>query len=414
MQNTDGLKTSTSPAITFRGGLSSPFHRWFRLTPSFSPELVAEWLESRSSHVKPGLLDPFSGAGTTAIVAKSIGLDAVATEINPFLAFVGRTCTDWDVRGQTVADSRSDVLRTAEVALRTGARDVEVFADELGVAIPPIHNVQRWWRSDVLRELLALKWAIESQEESVKPFLNLAVAQIVYSSANITLGRLQIAFVDRGNESIEVLEPFSLAVDAMIEDLEAVEGKRSGNVQVSEGDATILDNIEDGSIGAVFTSPPYPNRYSYVWNTRPHLYLLDFFSTAREAAELDIQTIGGTWGSATSMHQKGVRELRPNVANSAGPVIEQLHEASTLMGNYVTKYFNDLDLHLEVLKPKLKPGSPVGYVVGNSETKGIMIETQDILGKLLVEHGFGNVDLNVLRKRNSGAGLTEVTVSAIL
>ena len=37
----------------------------------------------------------------------------------------------------------------------------------------------------------------------------------------------------------------------------------------------------------VITSPPYPNRYSYVWNTRPHLYMLQIFTKRSEGGDLD-------------------------------------------------------------------------------------------------------------------------------
>lgn len=404
--------SSVSSKVTFKGGLSAPFHRWFRLTPSFSPDLVNRWLDDHSKTLRPLLLDPFSGAGTTAIVAKSWGVDAIALEINPFLAFVGQTCTNWQCDADELEEVGREVLSLAATYIEQGSSDIEEFSQEIQVPIPPIHNVNRWWRHDVLRQLLALKKAISSQDAKFQPYLTLSLAEIVYASANITLGRLQIAFVDRSDQPIYVFEPFEEVLGRVVEDLRAVNGLTPASSTVLEGDSTRLEQIEEGSIGGVFTSPPYPNRYSYVWNTRPHLYLLDFFTTPREAAALDVRTIGGTWGTATSMHQKSVHELRPFVEKAAGDVISQLHDKSLLMGNYVSKYFNDLDLHLDSLKPKLIPGSPVGYVVGNSETKGIMVETHDILADLMRQHGFGSLKQEVLRKRNSGAGLTEVTVSA--
>ena len=406
-------KRKSRAAVTFEGGLDASFHRWFRLTPSFSPQLVDKWLDRFVDNVSPVLLDPFAGAGTTAIVAKSRGLDSIGVEINPFLAFVGNTCVDWSVSPALLKTDAETAVSYAQALVSEGPIDPEEFALSLGVTLPPIHNVSRWWRDHVLRQIVALRHAIGSADETTASHLRLALGQITYSTANITLGRLQVAFIDRSTHTIEVFDPFLFAVMRMVDDLVTGVPAAPGESKIINADSTRLDSLQDGTIGAVFTSPPYPNRYSYVWNTRPHLYLLEFFTTPKEAAELDRVTIGGTWGSATSSLQKGLIEPSRNVANALGSVLEQLHTESVLMGNYVTKYFNDLDTHIAALKPKLKVGAPVGYVVGNSESKGIMIETHDALASLFSAHGFSNIEQEILRKRNSGAGLTEVTVSAL-
>lgn len=83
------------------------------------------------------------------------------------------------------------------------------------------------------------------------------------------------------------------------------------------------------------------------------------------------------------------------------------------MGNYVTKFFNDLDAHLQSLRRKVVSGAPIGYVVGNTETNGIMVETHDILASLFAANGFGRIEQDYLRARNSGAGLVEVTVTGV-
>lgn len=405
-------KRSRRAAVTFEGGLDAPFHRWFRLTPSFSPDLVRGWLSKHG--VQPGnlVLEPFAGAGTTNIVARELGIDSIGVEINPFLAFVGQTCVDWTPNPASLRDACKQAITIARDSVDSGPLDPEEFAASLNDSLPPIHNVSRWWRDQVLRELVALRNAIGQQDPSLIGHLKLALAQIVYSTANITLGRLQVAFVDRSKQEILVFEPFIQMVEKIASDLEKVDTFPEASATIRNGDSTNLDFLEDGSIDALFTSPPYPNRYSYVWNTRPHLYLLEFFSTAREATTLDMNTIGGTWGSATTVLMKGVVEPRPAVEKAAGSVIQRLHEESTLMGNYVTKYFNSMDLQVAAVRPKLRDGAFVGYVVGNSESKGIMVETHDILGEIFLANGFDRVEQDVLRKRNSGVGLTEVTVSA--
>jgi hypothetical protein len=358
------------------------------------------------------VFEPFAGAGTTNIVAKSMGIDSTGIEINPFLAFVGQTAIDWSPDPDAFVEAGRIVVDEARQTVVDGPDDPQEFADHLGIELPPIHNVSRWWRDQVLRELLAVRQAIAGRDTSLVDHLRLALAQIVYSTANITMGRLQVAFVDRTEQRIEVFGPFAASIARIADDLRNADLAAAGHASIVKGDSTEPHFVTDRSMDALFTSPPYPNRYSYVWNTRPHLYLLEFFTTAKEAATLDLSTIGGTWGGATSSLQKGTVRPRTNIEMIAGGLIQRLHAESTLMGNYVTKYFNALDVQVGAVLPKLRPGAPIGYVVGNSESKGIMIETHEILAEIFRAHGLTEISWDVLRKRNSGAGLTEVTVNA--
>ena len=53
--------------VTFKGGLSESIHSWYRLTPSYSPELVRFFLDYFKCKSKHKILDPFNGKGTTII-----------------------------------------------------------------------------------------------------------------------------------------------------------------------------------------------------------------------------------------------------------------------------------------------------------------------------------------------------------
>ncbi|MDY0067543.1 MAG: DNA methyltransferase [Steroidobacteraceae bacterium] len=124
---------------TFLNGLANRVHRWFRLTPSFGPELVQEMMERLGVRDGETVLDPFAGAGTTLIEAKLEGRDAIGFEINPLLHFVNEASLEW---GVTPEDLRKELPRlNAELA-----RSADVSLDDLqahGLSIPPIHNPTR-------------------------------------------------------------------------------------------------------------------------------------------------------------------------------------------------------------------------------------------------------------------------------
>ena len=407
----NGPKRRTVADVTFKGGLTEPFHRWFRLTPSFSPTLVADWLASHPVVDGGVVLDPFSGAGTTCIVASAQNMRSVGFEINPFLAFVGRVSTNWTIEPSELSAIAALVLAEARQSVARLPAGIDDYCSALKTTVPGIHNIGRWWRTEVLRELIGLRQAIRSHGANATDHLLLALAQCVYPTAEITLGRLQIAFKDRSSEDIDAFAFFQVATEAMVEDLENHRPTVGGSVEIINSDSRMMSEL-GATVGGVFCSPPYPNRYSYVWNTRPHLYLLELISTARAAADIDCVTIGGTWGRATSDLQRATVEASANVKTAIGGLLDRFSADDLLMRNYICKYFNDLDSHLSALYSKLLPGSPLGYVVGNTETKGIMVQTQDILGQLMDLNGLEKIEIEELRARNSGAGLVESTVSA--
>jgi hypothetical protein len=167
-------------------------------------------------------------------------------------------------------------------------------------------------------------------------------------------------------------------------------------------------------INCVITSPPYPNRYSYVWNTRPHLYFLDFFTTPKEASELDKTTIGGTWGTATSMLGKGV--IAPEfdtVEEKILPIVEEIRESDNLMANYVMKYFNLLARQIDKMNHLPTENLRCAYVVGNSRIKGVYIETDVLLGHIFNGLGYKVESIDRIRKRHSGKDLHESIVYAV-
>ena len=82
--------------ITFKSGQNEPIHRWYRLTPSYSPALVRYFIELFSVNKNSLVFDPFSGRGTTGIECQINGIPSISTEINPLLQEVDRRSLIWD------------------------------------------------------------------------------------------------------------------------------------------------------------------------------------------------------------------------------------------------------------------------------------------------------------------------------
>jgi hypothetical protein len=187
----------------------------------------------------------------------------------------------------------------------------------------------------------------------------------------------------------------------------------TGQVQVIQADSRNIPQPAEGRrYDCVITSPPYPNRMSYIRELRPYMYWLGYLTDARGAADLDWQAIGGTWGVATSRLLKWESNGIRIQYSEFDSIIENIRKRSPLLAKYVHKYFSDISLHLASLYNVLAADARVFYVVGNSKFYETLVPVEAIYASLLQQNGFVDVAIETLRKRNSKKELLEFVVSA--
>ncbi len=134
-------------AVTFQGKLDLPIHRWYRLTPSFSPRLATDIACEFKLNEKDFVLDPFSGVGTVPLCMKHCGIPSCSVEINPYLHFVGTVKTRTYSNLDAVRDVFHDFAASADRALNRlpADRQAEDYLAENAQFVPALHNIRRWW-----------------------------------------------------------------------------------------------------------------------------------------------------------------------------------------------------------------------------------------------------------------------------
>lgn len=397
--------------ITFRPGQSEPVHRWYRLTPSYSPGLVRFLIGEFGITEGARVLDPFSGRGTTVIECQRQGIPALGMDINPLLQQVGERSLRWETGhlglvGQYVGEA-------AGLLARHRGEAVAAVLERFGARLPLIRNVFRWWKPGVLRDLIICReLAAEARYAPVHDYLWLAVNKAALDCANIHRNHPTITFDDDHRRDIDVHAEVGTNLAEICEDLRGLTAEQLGRSRLN---AVVLGNSTRGLGGParradfVITSPPYPNRYSYVHQTRPQLHFMELLEDTAQATEIDLDAIGGTWGRATSVLQKGLievpAEVRPHLS-----YYDELRAKNVLMCNYATKYFIDLWRHVRALRRHVAPGFRGAYVVGNSRLSGLEIFTESILGKLFEGEGFRVERIIAFRKRGGRQRLYETAV----
>jgi len=141
--------------ITFKGKLNEPVHSWFRLTPSYSPYLVRLIIQRMELGKDKKVLEPFAGTGTTLIECKKAGIESFGVEINPILHTIAKGVTNWDLDLGKVGDIFDSLIAKTEMDIEKNKEiDLESFPAKLNIEIPKIHDVFRWWKPEILRDLL--------------------------------------------------------------------------------------------------------------------------------------------------------------------------------------------------------------------------------------------------------------------
>ena len=382
-------------------------HGWLRLTPAYSVKLVHEIIDQCPED--SFILDPFSGTATTGLVAAEHGMSAHCTDVNPFLIWLGNAkCRNYSSSElQELTDRASDCLKECRASL----------GDDHWV--PDIHNINRWWCGHTLRVLASLRQAIvktfgEPSSDNVYALAWIAFCRLVIETSSAAFNHVSMSFRDNVTtfkiEQIEQL--FQEILNTIItSSIDRIPGQSSVHFVDSRNDFSI-DNIR---YSHVVTSPPYPNRVSYIRELRPYMYWTKFLDTAREAGELDWKAIGGTWGVATSRLQDWRShdlDLPILLLDIVAEIMDREEKNASTMAQYVLKYFHDMHLHLGNLRKSLKKGASLSYIVGNSSFYGVQVSTEKILAESMHSLGYSDIGSRIIRKRNSKKELYEFCVDS--
>jgi hypothetical protein len=403
-------------AVTFQGNLTLPIHRWYRLTPSFSPQLAHDIADYFGLGPDDRVLDPFSGVGTVPLCMKYRGVPAQSIEINPYLHYVGsvktRTYRDLDRIGNCL-DGFLETLQSGLLGLPS-EREAANYLSEHQADIPRIHRPERWWSPGNLMQLVCLRRMLStfSAEPYHLDLIKMGVLGILVPVSNAKHNHVSLTFASDFAPMIDLGAILAEKYQEMIEDLQSVAGSPCSEVTIHRGNSKQVSRVfaSGADITAVITSPPYPNRFSYARETRPHLFFFDFIEGAHAVGQLETDAIGGTWGKATSVLAEGVAPANSIIESLLSPYTKNINHNGHLMGSYVTKYFNDIFQHAEEIGKVCAPRCRLAYVIGNSKFYGHVLPSDEILAKIFGHFGFALERIDRMRRRQSKTELYEAVV----
>lgn len=387
--NEQSTKTTYRSPVNFIESMQKPRHRWFPYKEGFSPSFVEDFLSDDLRRSKGLVFDPFSGSGTTGLVASNLGLPALGFDVSPLTTFIAAT---------KAIVINADELRTLESYIKK----FEASALEEQAADSENATVNRYFRPNVLTSLLRVKAFFQdiSCPKSAALFKLAFLCAVEPFSTHRKAGngvklKTKHTVSTAEDNSIEAVKQFvSDKLLMFVNDIRDTDGFRAPSFHQRSclGDS-LPTEVQD--VGAVLTSPPYANCFDYSKIYMSELWLGDFFKSKldqKSFRDASVRShVHATW--ADRYNELGL----PVVNDLIRPLIEEQNLWSSKIGTMLSGYFADLGKLLYSLKPRLRSQARLGFVVGNSFYGGVTVATDLLLADLARTLGYELEEIRVYR-----------------
>jgi len=379
-------------------------HDWYRFVLSFPPHLVREYLTRFGLKKGDTLLDPFCGTGTTLVEAKLHGIASIGIEANAMAHFASAVKVDWHIDPDTLLRHASLMAKQANQVIASEGISIgrtlpkEALSLLLKDSISPLP----------LRKCLALLEQIQKTvlSDCERHELLAFAKALVFSISNLHFGP-EVGVHRKKKTDAPVVESWLTEVEAIGRDLRHVQNCDTP-VTVHHADARQLTTLlQPQSIDAVFTSPPYPNEKDYTRTTRLESVMLGFIGNKEELRTLK----KGLLRSNTRNVYKGddddtwitehteIQAIATEIENRR-IALGKTSGFEKLYGKVTKLYFGGMARHIAELRPFLKPGAYLGYVVGDQASYlQVMIRTGQLLAEIASSLGYRVVSIDLFRTR---------------
>lgn len=412
-------------------------HDWYRFVLSFPPHLVRDYLTRFGLGPNSRVLEPFCGTGTVLVECKKLGIPSVGVEANPLAHFASSVKVDWSPAPAGLAEHARVVAAAARAELvEQGVPDDPLFDQFINQVTPdespPLRGLPPERAALLLtnsisprplhKTLVLLDWLDRLRDERYDRHERLALARAtVFSFGNLQFG----PEVGVGPPKLDppVVAPWLAAVEGIAADLQTVRDLPDADTRIYHADARQLGQfLEPSSIDAVITSPPYPNEKDYTRTTRLESVLLGFIQNKSDLRALKrglvrSNTRGVYAGDDDDRWVKEHAEIQRIAAAIEARRVE-LGKTSGFERMYarVTRlYFGGMARHLAELRPILRPGAQLAYVVGDQASYlRVMIRTGQLLADIAQSLGYEVMGIDLFRTRLATATREQLREEVVL
>lgn len=220
-----------------------------------------------------------------------------------------------------------------------------------------------------------------------------------------------------------VIGPWFTEVEKIAEDLDGLAEVSVADSQVFNGDSRQMEAfLNPRSLDGVITSPPYPNEKDYTRTTRLETVLLGFVKDKTQLQELKKGLIrSNTRGVYKADDDDLWIDSHLDIQRIAGMIEEKRIEMGKnsgferLYGRVTKLYFGGMARHMASLRPYLKKGARLAYVVGDQASYlRVMIRTGSLLADIANSLGYEVVGIDLFRTRLATATKQQLREEVLL
>jgi DNA modification methylase len=333
--------------VTFTPNKRHPIHGWYWYKEGFSKDLVDNLIERFNLDKSSTVLDPFCGVGTTPLACKQHRINSIGFDVSPLCVFV----SDVKTKNYNLEKLGEEVKKALKWKFKRPDK------------IPNEKWLKKIFSKYALEDIVFLKGKIkEIEDEKIRNFLTLG---LIDSSMKCSFAYKDGAFVRIVKRPVAPLQKiFKSKIRKMLRDLK---NNPLENIEprIEIGDARQIE-LEDNSVDAIITSPPYLNKIEYtkIYKTEYSLFF--------DLPETKIRSFIGE-------RTEGEEEFKdlPPVAQA---------------------YFKDMRMTIEEMYRVCKSGANVAIIVGGGCFPDQAIQSDEILANIAGETGFEVDRILVARK----------------
>lgn len=330
-----------------------------------APELALEKLQDLD---KKGLvLDPMAGSGTVLRQATDLGHRAVGFDMDPLAVLMTRVWTT--AVDEKLVDSMAERVSKRIEAILPGEAKLTWMDDDAETSA----FVDYWFAEPQKGDLRRIAFVLdELGRELLDPAEQLAIDMLRIALSRLIITKDKGASLARDvshsrphkvadKNGFDVGPMFNRSIKAVQKRLR--DAPPSGGAEIGLGDARTLTALEDGSIDAVLTSPPYLNAIDYMRGHRLSLIWLGHRLG-------DLRTIRSTSIGA---------ERAPDAIDEAAVLNEmrlamgELDRLPNKFRSMISRYVQDIERMVAEIARVLKNGARATFVMGNSCLREVFI-----------------------------------------
>jgi DNA modification methylase len=352
----------------------------FHTYPAMMIPQIARRLIKRYGKNAKVIFDPFVGSGTSILEAKLHDNFEIAygIDINPLARLIAKV--------KATPIPQKILVEETEKLLQKCLDDKEsINFSNKKVMKPNFHNIDFWFKSEVITDLTLIKKNIEKIEmedkrvqQDIIDFSKVAFSEVTRLVSNTRNSEFKLYRMSEKallKHNPNTIEEFSRKLRSNVKKFETFnkEAKKCKIVILDE-DTRHKTSIPKGSVDIVVSSPPYGDSRTTVAYGQFSRLSLEFLGFDEKFVRtIDKVSLGGI---PSKTKTNGLK------SKSLHHIVEKIKEIDSTRVKDVLSFYEDFNQCVKEIDRVMKVGGYICFVVGNRTVKGVKIPTDEIIVEL--------------------------------